>query len=183
MALLPSSSRSPSLTSSQPVPSALTSGTSAAPATQFPLMQPLASTGNGKKSRKRGIKAMEAGGCPVHLTETDNQQQHPIAQQEWNWDYDQEDTLMLPAEDTLALPAEPYWHDDAVQMNDGLRALQHALQSIGAGRPAVFPSFHDILLAPAPLQPPMLTPQPPTPTTQPPTPTTQPPTPTLSCMI
>ncbi|KAG2121179.1 hypothetical protein BD769DRAFT_1671653 [Suillus cothurnatus] len=201
MALLPSSSRSPSLTSSQPVPSALTSGTSAAPATQFPSTQPLASTGNGKKSRKRGIKCNgafcqrasalrclhakclthcieEAGGCPVHLTETDNQQQHPIAQQEWNWDYDQEDTLTLPAEDTLALPTEPYWHDDAVQTNDGLRALQRALQSVSAGRPAVFPSFHDILLAPAPSQPPAPTPQPPAPTTQPPAPTTQPPAPT-----
>jgi hypothetical protein len=80
---------------------------------------------------------------------------------------------MLPAEDTLALPAEPYWHDDAVQTNDGLRALQRALQSIGAGRPAVFPSFHEILLAPAPSQPPMPTTQPPTLTTQPPTPSQQ----------
>ncbi|KAG1809234.1 hypothetical protein EV424DRAFT_1543115 [Suillus variegatus] len=200
MALLPSSSHSPSVTSSKLVPSTLTSGTSAAPATQFPSMQPLASTGNSKKSRKRGIKCNgafcqrasalccphakclthcieEMGGCPVHLTETDNQQQHPIVQQEWNWDYDQEDTLMLPAEDTLALPAKPYWHDDAVQTNDGLRALQHALQSVGAGRPAVFPSFHDILIAPAPSQPPTPTPQPPAPTTQPPMLITQPPTP------
>ncbi|KAG1823302.1 hypothetical protein EV424DRAFT_1607712 [Suillus variegatus] len=190
MALLPSSSHSLSVTSSQPVPSTLTSVTSAAPATQFPSTQPLASTGNSKKSWKQGIKCNgafcqrasalhcphakclthcieEAGGCPVHLTETDNQQQHPIAQQEWNWDYDQEDTLTLPA--------EPYWHDDAVQMNDGLRALQRALQSIGAGRPAVFPSFHDILIAPAPSQPPAPTPQPPVPTIQPPAPTTQPP--------
>ncbi|KAG1895672.1 uncharacterized protein F5891DRAFT_984108 [Suillus fuscotomentosus] len=83
---------------------------------------------------------------------------------------------MLPAEDALTLSAEPYWHDDGVQMNDGLRALQRALQSVGTGRPAVFPSFHDILIAPAPLQPPAPTPQPPTPTTQPPAPTTQPPT-------
>ncbi|KAG2108673.1 uncharacterized protein F5147DRAFT_773469 [Suillus discolor] len=156
MALLPSSSRSPSLISFQPAPSTFMSGTSAASATQFPSMQPLASTGNGKKPRKRGIKC------------NDNQQQHPIAQQEWNWDYDQEDTLMLPAEDTLALPAEPYWHEDGVQTNDGLRALQHALQSVGAGRPAVFPSFHDILIAPAPSQPPASTTQPPAPS-QPPT--------------
>ncbi|KAG2029610.1 hypothetical protein BDR03DRAFT_987641 [Suillus americanus] len=115
----------------------------------------------------------EVGGCPVHLTETDNQQQHPIMQQDWNWDYDQEDTLTLPA--------EPYWHDDhEVQTNDGLRALQHAPQSVSAGQPALFSLFHDILTAPAPSQPPVLTIQPPAPTTQPPAPSQQSHLPTLS---
>lgn len=59
--------------------------------------------------------------------------------------------------------SETRWADSSldagVEMNDGLRALQHALQSAGAGGQPVFPSLHDILTAPA---------QPPTPSQQPP---------------
>ncbi|KAG2340476.1 hypothetical protein BDR05DRAFT_537788 [Suillus weaverae] len=189
MALIPPS-RSPTLASSQPMPSTVMDGTNAAFAARFPSTQP---TANGKKPRKRGIKCNgafcqqasalrcphakclshcidEAGGCPVHVNETDNQQ-HPVVQQDWNWDYDQEDTDTLthpthPAQDTLTLPAEPYWDDDGVHMNDGLRALQCALQSAGTGQPAMFPSFHDILTAPASSQQLAPTTQTPTPSQQ-----------------
>ncbi|KAG1762675.1 hypothetical protein EV702DRAFT_1052301 [Suillus placidus] len=192
MALIPPS-HSPTLASSQLMPSTLMDGTDAAFAAQFPSTQP---TANGKKPRKQGIKCNgafcqrasalccphakclshcidEAGGCPIHVNETDNQQ-HPVVQQDWNWDYDQEDTDTLtrpmhPAQDTLTLPAEPYWDDDGVHMNDVLRALQCALQSAGTGQPAMFPSFDDILTAPtAPASSQQLAP-----TTQIPTPSQQ----------
>ncbi|KAG1738149.1 uncharacterized protein EDB91DRAFT_1249467 [Suillus paluster] len=102
----------------------------AASAAPFPSTQPLASSSqlqpNSKKSRNN---------------------QHPQAdmQQDWDSGFDRENFA----------DSETHWHDlslDAgVEMNNWFRALQHALQSAGAGQP-MFPSFHDILTTPA--QPP-----------------------------
>ncbi|KAG1904179.1 uncharacterized protein F5891DRAFT_1184362 [Suillus fuscotomentosus] len=105
----------------------------AASAAPFPSTQPLPSSSqlqpNNKKSRKQ-----------------DNQRPQADVQQDLDWGFDQ---------DTLA-DLETHWHDSSLdagaEMNDGLRVLQHALQSAGAGGQPVFPSFHDILTAPA--QPP-----------------------------
>jgi hypothetical protein len=81
----------------------------------------------------------------VHVTDsTDNQRPQADVQQDWDWGFDQ---------DTLT-DLETHWHDSSLdagaEMNDGLRVLQQALQSAGAGGQPVFPSFHDILTAPAP---------------------------------
>ncbi|KAG1896400.1 uncharacterized protein F5891DRAFT_1193211 [Suillus fuscotomentosus] len=152
----------------------------AASAAPFPSTQPLPSSSqlqpNNKKSHKRGEPCIgtfcrrpcalqcphgkclshcttDDGGCPVHVTDSaDNQCPQADVQQDWDWGFDQ---------DTLA-DLETHWHDlslDAgAEMNDGLRALQHALQSAGASGQPVFPSFHDILTAPV---------QPPAPSQQP----------------
>ncbi|KAG1838438.1 hypothetical protein DFJ58DRAFT_733812 [Suillus subalutaceus] len=104
----------------------------AASAAPFPSTQPLALGSQLQPNSKK-------------LCNADNQHPQADMQQEWDWGFDQESFADL----------ETNWHDSSldtgVEMNDGLRALQHALQSAGTEQP-MFPSFHYILTAPA--QPP-----------------------------
>ncbi|KIK35154.1 hypothetical protein CY34DRAFT_17199 [Suillus luteus UH-Slu-Lm8-n1] len=106
-----------------------------APSFPFPSTQPLPSSSqlqpNNKKSHKQDIPRP----------------------QDCDWGLDQENFTDL----------ETCWAnlslDAGVEMNDGLRALQYALQFAGAGGQPIFPSLHDILTAPV---------EPPTPSQQPP---------------